>query len=300
MDAGTWHETNIKNGELQVLFVLLGLRCDVDYFYYFWGGGHRPSDASNCYTYNTLFSMKIQKLNGHIVEMYDSVEELPMERFHKFNKLLMIDAGVGSDLSGMIAHIDRIGTYLSKEPALAQAELQNLRQSVYLIMGEISPKHLALIPLIKKIDGKLADDLSDEGLARSLGKLADVSHTKVSEVVEDVKKKLNSELLIYFPGAFSNSDTIEYYTLFRKRLILTLESIIEGESKDLSKINEELNTFQKPEQFSGPNSVEVQADKQYAAMNMLLSQQFHTESKKFTVLEFYTAIDQLRKQTKTK
>lgn len=38
-------------------------------------------------------------LAKHKVELYDSIDELPIVRFHKYNKMLLIDAGVGSDLS---------------------------------------------------------------------------------------------------------------------------------------------------------------------------------------------------------
>lgn len=244
--------------------------------------------------------MKRQKINGHILEMYDSIDELPMERFHKFNKFLMIDAGVGSDISDIVSHIDKISVYINKDKNSALKELQNLKENIYLVMEGVSPKHLALMPLIKKIDGKVMDDLSDEGAARALKLLSDTSHSEVDTLVDGVKKKLNSELLIYFPEAFNSADISEYYALFRKRILLSLDAIIDGVDKGIASINEELLTFQKPEQFSGSNSLEVQADKQYAAMNMVLAKHFSMDSKNFTVLEFYTALDEIRKRSKVK
>ena len=39
------------------------------------------------------------KIGKHEVEIYDTIEELPMVRFHKYQKLLLIDAGIGSDIT---------------------------------------------------------------------------------------------------------------------------------------------------------------------------------------------------------
>lgn len=43
--------------------------------------------------------MKNVPIKGMNVELYDSIEDLPIMRFHKYNKMLLVDAGVGSDLS---------------------------------------------------------------------------------------------------------------------------------------------------------------------------------------------------------
>ena len=49
--------------------------------------------------------MKKVKLGGHKVEIYDSIDELPMVRFHKYSKMLMVDAGVGSDINDFDAFV---------------------------------------------------------------------------------------------------------------------------------------------------------------------------------------------------
>lgn len=52
-------------------------------------------------------NMKECIINKHNVVLYDSIDELPMLRFHKYNKMLLVDAGVGSDLSDFDRHIER-------------------------------------------------------------------------------------------------------------------------------------------------------------------------------------------------
>ena len=38
--------------------------------------------------------MKEVELAGHKVVLYDSIDELPIARFHKYNRYLLVDAGV--------------------------------------------------------------------------------------------------------------------------------------------------------------------------------------------------------------
>ena len=56
--------------------------------------------------------MNIGKVNKHTVEIYDSIDELPIQRFQKYNKFLLIDSGVGSDLQDVLNHIDRAKIYI--------------------------------------------------------------------------------------------------------------------------------------------------------------------------------------------
>ena len=39
------------------------------------------------------------KIGTHDVEMYDSIDELPIIRFHKYQKLLLVDSGIGADIN---------------------------------------------------------------------------------------------------------------------------------------------------------------------------------------------------------
>ena len=74
---------------------------------------------------NTLFAMKTVKIGEYTVEIYDAIDELPMLRFHKYNKMLLVDAGIGSDLQDFDTHIEKgNGGYArSKTPELAAIEL---------------------------------------------------------------------------------------------------------------------------------------------------------------------------------
>lgn len=132
-----------------------------------------------------------QVINKHKVRLFDSIDELPIVRFHKYQKMLMIDAGIGADLASFDRHIEKMRRYMAKgQTDNATTEMQNLRQCVYLIQSEISPKHRAFAVLVESIDGKLCDDLSDSGLEGVLAKLGAATVGEVEKASAEVKKNL--------------------------------------------------------------------------------------------------------------
>lgn len=134
--------------------------------------------------------MKTIKIGKHRVEMYDSIEDLPITRFHKYNKMLMIDAGLGSDLTDIDSHIEKVMAYLKEQKTEdAVNELLNMRKAIFMVQMNLSPKHLAFAALVVKIDGKAMDDLSDDGLHRVIDMLNDVSRKEIVDVLVDSKKK---------------------------------------------------------------------------------------------------------------
>lgn len=45
--------------------------------------------------------MKKVTLQGHKIEIYDSIDELPIVRFQIYNKYLLLDCGIGSDMESV-------------------------------------------------------------------------------------------------------------------------------------------------------------------------------------------------------
>lgn len=244
--------------------------------------------------------MKTIKLGKHTIEIYDSIDSLPVTRFHKYNKMLLVDAGVGSDLVDFDSHIERAIRFCKTKPDLAATELENLRQNVYFIQSELSPKHLAFCVLIKSIDGKECDDISDEALKKLHETISDVTHSELTTELESVKKKIDEELNTYFPKVFDDSTVKEYYDQLRRRTMAMLDAIITGEDKqsEIEEITNLLLTFAKPSIFFGPDSLEIQYDKQFESMCLMLSQKLNVKPKTFTVLEYYNAFEYLKEQAK--
>jgi len=130
------------------------------------------------------------KVGTHKVEVYDTIEDMPIVRYTKFNKYLLIDAGIGSDLNDFDLHFQKISKFISQDKKKeCYQELLNLRQSFSNIIQELSPKYLAFATLIKSVDGKPCNDLSDDGLIKVIEKIGDVPNSKIVSLVDSIQKK---------------------------------------------------------------------------------------------------------------
>lgn len=243
--------------------------------------------------------MKSLLINKKIVRVYDSIDEMPIVNFQKYNKYLLIDSGIGSDVDDIDAHIVKIAKFIkANNNKKALQELQNMRQNMYMVNNEISPKYLAFAALIHSIDGKEVNDLSDDGLKKLLQDLKDVKHSKVIDFLLWLKKKVTSELETYFPGDFVNPKEKEAYDKLKNRTLLVLDSIINDtdNAEQIELIDTMMLNMHTPKVFIGSESVEVKYDKQFESTCLLIAQKTNMDARKMTVLQFYNAIDNIKAQ----
>lgn len=248
--------------------------------------------------------MKNLKIGKHDVEFYDNIDELPVVRFHKWQKYLLIDSGVGADMLSFDQHIERARRFCKiGKSDLAEKELMNLRQNVYFIQQELSPAHLAFATLVTAVDGKRYDDFSDTSIQELSQLFSDISHKELTAQIDAVKKKINAELMLYFPQLFADSDVKEYYDLMRKKTMLILNGIMEGKEKpdetdDVEKVNDQIILYSKPKEFSGSESAEIQFDKQFENQCLMLSQKLNIDAHQKTTMQFYVAFEYLKDRAK--
>ena len=246
--------------------------------------------------------MRTIYIKGLKVEMYDSIEDLPITRFHKYNKMLLVDSGIGSDLTDFDRHIEKAMQYaVAREPEKVVSELQNMRQNVYFILSGLSPRHLAFAVLVKSINNKDCNDISDDGLQKIINIFADVPAREITAQFEAVKKKIDEELRLYFPALFDDATLKEYYDLLKSRTMTVLHTIIAGETTDedannIERLTKELITYFNPQNFAGSEGVEVQHDRQFENMCLIISRNLHSDPKKYTVLEYYNAFEFIKKE----
>lgn len=133
--------------------------------------------------------MKTVKIGTHTVEMYDAIDELPMARFHKYQKYLLIDSGIGSTIEDFDRRIEKARRFcMLNDAANAQKELENMRQCVYMIENGLSPKHLSFACLVFAIDGQQCVDLSDDALQKIVATFADAPVQELTDHLDSVKK----------------------------------------------------------------------------------------------------------------
>ena len=244
--------------------------------------------------------MKTIRFHGREIKLYDSIDEMPIVNFQKYNKYILLDTGIGSDINSVDSHLVNLSKLIKSDFAKASQEIQNLRQNMYMIVSEISPKYMAFAALIYSIDGKELDNLSDDHLKDILADIRTIKHSTIIEFLSKVKKKLNFELETFFPSEFNSAKEIAVYNKIKQRTILVLQGIIDDTdtSKEVAEIDSYLFNLYKPKSFVGTESVEVKYEKQFETTCMLISQKTGIKAKEMTVLEFYNALANIEKQFK--
>ena len=58
--------------------------------------------------------MQTLNVGAMVIKMYDSIEDLPILRYHKFNKCLLVDAGIGADIGSVDRHLLKARTYIRR------------------------------------------------------------------------------------------------------------------------------------------------------------------------------------------
>ena len=247
--------------------------------------------------------MREKEFNGHKVLIYDSIDELPIQRFHKYNRYLLVDAGIGSEIADFDSHIERVVRYIRKgDNENAGKELENLRQSVFMIMAGQSTKHLSFACLVKSIDGEEKTDLSPEGLEKVLELIGGTPRQELREAFESVKKKIDEELGLYFPSLFDDVRTREFYDIMKRLTLNRLLQITDGatdERKQMAEaMREQLVLYSKPKVFTGKDGVEVRHDKEFETMCLLITKETGRDAKQMTVLEYYNAYEYLKEKSR--
>lgn len=242
--------------------------------------------------------MKNIVVNKKVLTLYDSIDELPIVNFQKYNKYLLIDAGIGSDVNDIDEHITRLAKYIKTDLAKASQELQNYRQNLYMIASGISPKHMAFAALIHSIDGKKIEDYSDDNLQRILDDLRTVKRSWLVDLLIKIKKKITLELELYFPQEFLSSKEKEVYDKLKRRTQLVLERVMgdENNAEEIQKIDDYFFSLYKPSSFVGEESAEIKYDKQFESICLLIAQRANLDARSMTTLQFYSALDNVKRQ----
>lgn len=243
--------------------------------------------------------MKSIIVNKKVIRVYDSIDEMPIVNFQKYNKYLLIDSGIGSDADDIDSHISRIAKFIKANSCKkALQELQNMRQNMYMVNNEISPRYLAFAALIHSVNGKEVNDLSDDSLKALLNEIKEIKHSAIVDFLLWLKKKVAFELETYFPGDFTNSKEKDAYDKIRSRTLLILDSIINDtdNSEQIEAIDIVLTNMHSPKPYSGSESVEIKYDKQFESTCLVIAQKTSMDAKKMTVLQFYNAIDNIKSQ----
>jgi len=248
------------------------------------------------------------KWKGHTLEMYDSIQELPITRYQMYNLNVLIDSGIGSDLAGTDTRCNNIRRLMTTDKEQADQEITNLQQNIRFIMSKTSPELNSFAVMIKKIDGRKVNDsdLTDEGIKDIIEELG--RKRLLMSVVRDflfaTKKKIDFEFETFFPGVTDSAMVKELYTKLKQRTMLVLKSIRETSAdieEQIRQIDEFIMSKMKPKNFHGSSGMEVTMVKGFEQTCVMLKQYNVADNpKEMTTLSFYQAIEVIREQLKAR
>ena len=125
------------------------------------------------------------------IKYYDSIEDMPIERFMRFSLYTMIDASIGSDMASVDRHYSTLYKLIeSNQREKVLVEIDNLRNNLYFVLENISTKGLAYGCLIHSIRGKEVKDTTKDSLLKVTKKLSRMGMRQkhLSRIVAEVKK----------------------------------------------------------------------------------------------------------------
>lgn len=132
------------------------------------------------------------EINGNVIEMFSSYETLPMERFRKFNKFILKDSDIGSDVASFVTRIQKAIDYIDCDAkGEAVQELSNLSYTIISMFNDYSLSQNAFACMVKSINGVTKDDLTEDGLASTIEELNKLGITQqiIASTNEALKKK---------------------------------------------------------------------------------------------------------------
>lgn len=169
------------------------------------------------------------KIKGHVIELHDNIQNLPIFKFQKLNKYMMIANEVGNTFEDYDARMSKALSFLQKGmvPEAIQ-ELSNQRQMVFNAFNEYSPKGKAFAALVKRIDNVEYKGTSPSDFDRVLEHLNEIGLGNADSVEKliELKKKFDLELQAYFPNTFKNLN-LNVSGLRVRKMNVILDAIIQ-------------------------------------------------------------------------
>lgn len=252
--------------------------------------------------------MEVKTLNGKKVKYYESIEDLPIVNYQKFNKYVLYSTHVGNDINSLVQHLANVIKLVDFDKNKAKIELNNQIQSLLFMENNVNTDLMAFACLIHSIDGEPVTDLSDSNLKVIIDSLKEEKFSVIKKLLEAVKKKLTTELEAYYPETFNlstseqrNRTLLIRYNKLSLRLILTENEDEREELKaQIQSLIERLYKQYQVISFVGKDNYEIKHDKTFESSCLAIAQETGLDPYKLTVLQFYGLLENLHKQAKQK
>lgn len=141
-----------------------------------------------------IYEFVNDKGETHIVELFDSIHNLPVLRFQRFNKYQMQSVEIGNTFQDYHQRTLKVVQFLQKDmKEEAIQELENRSLTVFNAFNQFTPTGKSFAVLVKRIDDKDYRTFSPDDLDRCFNHLEQIGLTQKESIdkLKEVKKKSN-------------------------------------------------------------------------------------------------------------
>lgn len=232
-------------------------------------------------------------LKNHIIELYDSIDEMPIENFVQMEKNLIIEGGVGDNIGDFDNRLGLLNQFVStghKQKALN--EINNMRNLFYNITNEVRPGMEAYSCLVYKIDGKEMS-CTNSGVDKTTEILMKIGYTKkMIDHKDDIKKKMEVQLKNSFPKLFPEGN-LQLLGAQQRKMVAQLDQIIDEAdySEKIERENCGISEQIDSKKFGGNKGEDIIYTKNFTKMCIGLQSKTNIDAKKLTIYDFYALIE---------
>lgn len=133
------------------------------------------------------------KLKGIKVKCYESLFEMPNDKYQQFQRALLLDLHGGTTMADVQEKYAKIQAFITKDlKSEAIEEINNILLTMHLTINGIDTKANAFYWLINSIDGNVvgASDNLEQAATLEVLNDAGIAQSQIIDVIENFKKKL--------------------------------------------------------------------------------------------------------------
>lgn len=216
---------------------------------------------------------------------------IPYYNYAKFQKYLLLDAGLGNDLASVLQRVNTLQLFMQEgRDEDAQIEAGNLKLSLYSAIEGISWTSFALACLVKGV--KLDTDEQVAGIAKQI--TDNTTEAELTDYLDELKKKIDFQLA----AEFQQEQETGYLEALHKHTLLLLQSVISPHPDHPKQIKA---AFSKVLDYCKPKILDLRIkgnaitamDKNYIkTLAALKENNIHAEN--FTIFEMMTISEQVQ------
>lgn len=247
----------------------------------------------------------VYKFKNHEIEIYDSIQNLPVLRFQKFNKYQMIASEIGNDFTDYDKRTEKALAFLHKNMVQeAIQELNNRRQTVFNAYNEFTPIGKSFAVLIKRIDKTVYDMYAPDDLDAIIKHLNDIGFDYETSMnkLREVKKKIETELVVYYPQFFPKNGNKNQTALRVQRINALFDSVIEDKdnAEQVFNIEKEILEDDKPNIWNvwQDNNMERVLEVDFQKFAISVTKMSGQNINDITTFTFYATVEQLKEENK--